>query len=194
MGATFSNSSTPGMPSSSSSSNSNSNNQSGAMSLGGDTQSSSSPSASSSSSLGQFTLPNSNASSNEANELIMPPRPKETKPFGAIDARFDIVVVCRKDEILLHPGSYRLTGDAMRSGGEGPDCMLAREIRAMVRNRAIVDPLIRQKPAIRFLVESQGAETFALARRQLLFSLPDWPVSLQVAGSPDADILSRTRW
>ena len=116
------------------------------------------------------------------------------RTHGAIDARFEIVVVCRKDEILLHPGTYRLTGDVLRSRGDGPDCMLVREIRAMVRNRAIVDPLIHQKPAIRFLVESQGAETFALARRQLLFSLPDWPVSLQVAGSHDADVFSRNRW
>ncbi len=72
--------------------------------------------------------------------------------------------------------------------------MLAREIRAMVRNRAIVDPMIRQKPAIKFLVESQGAETFAVARRQLLFSLPDWPVSLQVSGTHDIDVFSRNRW
>lgn len=114
--------------------------------------------------------------------------------MGSIDVRFPIVVVCRKDEVVLQPGSYRLTGDVLRSGGQGSDSILAREVRAMVRNRAIVDPMIRQKPAIRFLVESQGADTFALARRQLLFSLPDWPVSLQVAGSQDTDIFSRNRW
>ncbi len=124
----------------------------------------------------------------------MPPRPKEIQSPDSIEVRFEIVVVCRRDEIVLQPGSYRVTGDVLRSGGQGPDGMLAREIRAMVRNRAMVDPLIRQKPALRFLVEAQGAETFALARRQLLFSLPDWPVSLQVAGSQGTDILSRTRW
>jgi hypothetical protein len=124
----------------------------------------------------------------------MPPRKKDAAPEHAIDARFEIVVVCRKDEVLLHPGAYRLTGDVLRGRSEGPDSMLVREIRAMVRNRAIVDPLIHQKPAIRFLVESQGAETFAIARRQLLFSLPDWPVALQVAGSHDADVFSRNRW
>ena len=181
LAGTFSGSSSPsGMPSSVPPSSSNSSNQPGGMPLGGDTQSSTS--SSSNSSLGQFTLPNSSASSDEANELIMPPRPKQIPPEGAIDVRFEIVVVCRKDDVILQPGNYRLTGDVLRSGGQGSDCMLAREIRAMVRNRAIVDPLIRQKPAIRFLVETQGADTFALARRQLLFSLPDWPVSLQVAG------------
>ena len=137
---------------------------------------------------------NSSPNSKEANELMMPPRPKPVLPTGAIEAPFEIVVVCRKDEILLHPGSYRLTGDVLRSTGQGSDSMLAREIRAMVRNRAMVDPLIRQKPSLRFLVESQGAETFALARRQLLFSLPDWPVSLQVSGSQDPGVFSRKSW
>ncbi len=103
-------------------------------------------------------------------------------------------MVCRKDDVILQPGNYRLTGAALRNGGQASDCMLAREIRAMVRNREIIDPLIRQKPAIRFLVETQGADTFALARRQILFSLPDWPVSLQVAECDNTSILSRNRW
>jgi outer membrane biosynthesis protein TonB len=194
VGSSTSNGSASGMPASASSSNSGSSSQSGGMPLGDNSQSSMSSSASSSASFGQFGIPNSNASSDDANELKLPPRKKDAEPEHAIDARFEIVVVCRKDEVLLHPGAYRLTGDVLRSRGAGPDSMLAREIRAMVRNRAIVDPLIHQKPAIRFLVESQGAETFALARRQLLFALPDWPVSLQVAGSQDANILSRNRW
>jgi hypothetical protein len=114
--------------------------------------------------------------------------------MGSIDVRFEIVVVCRKDDIVLHPGSYRLTRDHLRSRQQGEDGLLAQEIRAMVRKRAIVDPMIRQKPCLRFLVESQGAETFAIARRQLLFALPDWPVSLQVAGSQNTGILSRKPW
>jgi hypothetical protein len=194
VGATSSSGSSPGTPSSSSSSPSDATSQSGGMPLGGMTQSSPSSLTSPNQSFGQFTLPNSDASSDDAKALTIPPRKKEFAPAGAIDSRFEIVVVCRKNEILLHPGAYRLTGDVLRSQGQGSDPMLAREIRAMVRNRALVDPLIRQKPAIRFLVESQGAETFALARRQLLFALPDWPVALQVAGSQDADIFSRNRW
>jgi hypothetical protein len=182
-----------GMPSSTSSNNNSSNNQSGGMPLGGNTQSSTLASPSSSiSSFGQST--SSSTNSEDVNDLIMPPRRKETLPTGAIEARFEIVVVCRKNDVVLQPGSYRITGDVLRSMGQGPDCILAREIRALVRNRAIVDPLIHQKPAIRFLVEQQGAETFALARRQLLFSLPDWPVSLQVSGSQDSGIFSRNPW
>jgi hypothetical protein len=183
-----------GAPSNSDSRNSASSSQSGGMPLGGTTQSSSSSSTSSSASFGQVGLPIPSPSSDDSKELTMPPRKKDAAPEHAIDARFEIVVVCRKDEVLLHPGAYRLTGDVLRGQGEGTDSMLVREIRAMVRNRAIVDPLIHQKPSIRFLVESQGAETFSVARRQLLFSLPDWPISLQVAGSHDADVFSRNRW
>lgn len=114
--------------------------------------------------------------------------------MGSIDVRFEIVVVCRKDGVVLHPGSYRLTSDLLRSRGRGEESLLAQEIRAMVRKRAMVDPLIRQRPTLRFLVEAQGAETFAIARRQLLFSLPDWPVSLQIAGAQDTGIFSRKSW
>ncbi len=182
---------TGALSSSAASSDSSSNNQPGAVPLGSNSQSSSSSaSVSSTNSFGLNTTPNTD----EANELIMPPRPKPVLPSGAIEAPFQIVVVCRKDEVLLHPGSYRLTGDVLRTKVQGSDSMLAREIRAMVRNRAMVDPLIRQKPSLRFLVEAQGAETFALARRQLLFSLPDWPVSLQVSGSQDPGVFSRNPW
>jgi hypothetical protein len=163
------------------------------MPLGGMTQSNQS-SSTSSSTIGQFGLPNSSASDGESKEFTPPSRKKDFEQPSPIDARFEIVVVCRKDEIVLQPGSYRVTGDVLRSRTSGSDSMLVREIRALVRNREIVDPLIHQKPAIRFLVESQGGETFAIARRQLLFALPDWPVSLQVAGSQHGDILSRTRW
>ena len=189
-GAMSSTSSGSGTPSSSTPDPSQSNSQSAGMPLGGASQPSSSTSSSSSLAFG----PNFSTSSDPASELKLPPRPKETPPMGSIEVRFEIVVVCRKDGVVLHPGSYRLTSDLLRSPGQGQDSLLAREIRAMVRNRAIVDPMIRQKPTLRFLVESQGADTFSIARRQLLFSLPDWPVALQVAGSQDPGIFSRKPW
>ena len=186
-----SNNQSGGMPRSLSSSNSTSNNQPGGMPLGSNTQTSMfSPSTSGD--FGQNT--SSSSPSDEADSLIMPPRPKQAPPIGSIEVRFEIVVVCRKDDIVLQPGSYRITSDILRSTAQGSDGTLAREIRAMVRNRALVDPLIRQKPAIRFLVESQGGDTFAIARRQLLFALPEWPVSLQVAGSQDVNVFNRNRW
>ena len=184
------------MSSTSTTTSSSSSNQSSGMPLGGNTASSlMSPGFSSPNfSFGQNSSPSSSSDPDELEGLIMPPRPKPAAPPGAIEVKFEIVVVCRKNDIVLQPGSYRVTGDVLRSAGPGKESTLAREIRAMVRNRALVDPLIRQKPTLRFLVESQGADTFVLARRQLLFALPDWPVSLQVAGSQDMDIFNRNRW
>jgi hypothetical protein len=114
--------------------------------------------------------------------------------MAAIEAPFEIVLVCRSDELVLNPGGYRLTKLALRDNGRGEECLLVREIRAMVRKRAVVDPLIRPRPSVKFLVETNGAETFAIARRQLLFSLPEWPVSLQVAGSQEAHVFSKEAW
>jgi hypothetical protein len=104
------------------------------------------------------------------------------------------VVVCRRNDVLLHPGGYRLTRQIIEQQQSGKDGMLAREIVAMVRKRAIVDPLIRPKPKIRFLVENDGAEMFWTARRQLLFTLPDWPTSLQVSGPQPARVFSKETW
>jgi hypothetical protein len=104
------------------------------------------------------------------------------------------VVVCRRDDVLLHPGGYRLTTQALAHQGPSKDGLLAREIVAMVRKRAIVDPLIRPKPKIKFLLETDGADTFWTARRQLLFSLPDWPMSLHVAGPQGSHIITKETW
>jgi hypothetical protein len=94
----------------------------------------------------------------------------------------------------LHPGGYRLSSQVMRQQGVNKNSMLAREIVAMVRKRAIVDPLIRPKPKIKFLLETNGSDTFWSARRQLLFSLPDWPMSLQVSGTQDLHVFSKETW
>ena len=85
---------------------------------------------------------------------------------GAIDVPFEIVVVCRRNDVLLHPGGYRITTQALESdAGKGADSepLLERELRAIVRKRAQVDPLIRPKPRVKFLVESGGSSTFWLA-------------------------------
>ena len=103
-------------------------------------------------------------------------------------------MVCRRNDLLLHPGAYRLTMQALEHQGPSKDGLLAREIVAMVRKRAIVDPLIRPKPKIKFLVETDGADTFWKARRQLMFSLPDWPMSLHVSGPQDLHIFTKETW
>ena len=68
------------------------------------------------------------------------------------------------------------------SNGEG---VLTNELRAIVRKRSLADPLIHLKPSVKFLVESQGGSTFWEARRQLMFALPDWPMSFRVSGAQD---------
>ena len=153
-----------------------------------------SPSTSSSSgsgfNLSSSALPNSD----KTDDFVFAPPPRPPEPKGAIDVPFEIVVVCRRHDVLLHPGGYRLTSQALRGQAHEQDNLLAREIRALVRKRAEVDPLIRPRPAIKFVVENDGATTFWAARRQLVFSLPEWPMSLQVAGSQGPHVFSEETW
>jgi hypothetical protein len=115
-------------------------------------------------------------------------------PFGSIEVPLEIVVVCRRNDLLVHPGGYRLTKAALEEKRPGDDGLLVREIRAIVWKRAVVDPLVRPKPSIKLLVESNGGSTFAIARRQLFFAVPKWPVSLQVAGSQEPHIFKQGTW
>ena len=143
-------------------------------------------------SLGQSGSADSKSSSSD--DFMVPPAPKPIPRATSIEIPYEIVVVCRRNDLLLHPGAYRLTMQALEHQGPSKDGLLAREIVAMVRKRAIVDPLIRPKPKIKFLVETDGADTFWKARRQLMFSLPDWPMSLHVSGPQDSHIFTKETW
>jgi len=177
-----------GSPLSSSSSQSSNSSTTG-LPFGSSSSSSSSPSGSSLS-FGQ----DGSSGSERSDELIFAPAPRPALPRGSIEVPFEIVVVCRQYDVLLHPGGYRLTTQVMQEHGASKESLLAREIVTMVNKRAIVDPLIRPKPRIKFLVESNGGETFWSARRQLLFSLPDWPMSLQVSGPQDSHVFTKETW
>ncbi len=123
--------------------------------------------------------------------LALPPIDTHRQP-GAINVPFEIVVVCRRDDVLLHPGGYRITAKALRDGAaktSNADGLLQRELRTMVRRRAQVDPLIRPKPRLKFLVETGGGTTFWTARKQLIFSNLDWPMTVQVAGPQSGYLL-----
>ena len=74
------------------------------------------------------------------------------------------------------------------------DALLRERVAVHGDVRAIVDPLIRPKPKIKFLVEANGSNTFWIARRQLLFSLPDWPMSLHVSGPQGSHIITKETW
>jgi hypothetical protein len=177
-----------GMPFSSSSS------VSSTASPGGIPMSSSSTTSSSSSSSSLFGQDSSSGSDSSDNDRIFAPAPKRQPPQGSIEVPFEIVIVCRQGDLLLHPGGYRLTTKALREQGSTKEGLLVRELMAMVRKRAIVDPLIRPKPKLKFLVETNGSETYWTARRQLLFSLPDWPMSLQVSGIHDSHVFTKETW
>src|SRR5262249_13392469 len=116
------------------------------------------------------------------------------KPTGSIEVAFEVVVVCRENSVLLHPGGYLITGQRLSEPRDGHESLLARELKAMVTKRSIVDPLIRPRPSIKFLVETNGGETFWLARRQILFELPDWPVSLQISGAHGPRVFDKGTW
>jgi hypothetical protein len=144
-----------------------------------------------------MSLPSFNASPDPDSEpdalkgLAMPPIDTHRQP-GAIDVPFEIVVVCRRDDLLLHPGGYRITAQSLQAGaakGDNAGPLLQRELKAIVRRRAQVDPLIRPKPRLKFLVEAGGASTFWTARRQLTFSELDWPMTVQVTGPQSGYLL-----
>ncbi len=165
-----------------SNSGSSSSRSSSSSASGGQSSSSSTPSGMSLPSLD--TRPDPSSEPDELKDLAAPPIDIHRKP-NAIDVPFDIVVVCRRNDLLLHPGGFRITsqslsGEAGKAEAGGP--LLERELRAMVRRRAQVDPLIRPKPRVRFLVEAGGSPTFWKARSQLTFTNLDWPMSVQVAG------------
>ncbi len=189
------------------SSNSSSTNASGSTSTSASSSSSSSASSSASAggSWGNVSPPPPQDSSNASPGLSLPSfsmspdpesEPDSRKPLaqppidyqrkpGQIDVPFEIVAVCRRDDILLHPGGYRITRQSLQSraaGGTKNEDMLKRELLAIVRKRAQVDPLIRPRPQIKFLVESGGGTTFWTAQQQLIFSNLNWPMSMQVAG------------
>jgi hypothetical protein len=100
-----------------------------------------------------------------------------------IDSPFEIVVVCERDGVVIHPGGYRISPKLLK----GKTDILPKELRSVVRTRQLVDPMIRPRPSIRFLVEPGGEDTYFDARRQTMLSGLDWPVTLQLG---DTSVLS----
>ncbi len=113
-------------------------------------------------------------------------------PTKSIDVPFEIVVVCRPDGAVIHPGGYMLTGKSLTAGKK--DSVMVRELLAVAQRRAESDPTIRPQPRVKFLVENGGSETFWAARKQILFSGLGWPMSLQVAGAQDPHVLGKETW
>lgn len=87
------------------------------------------------------------------------------------------MVVCEWNGVVIHPGAYRLTTKALKSGSD----VLVDQLERLVEHRAEKDPLIRLHPQVEFLVEPGGSDTYKLARQQLFSSGHEWPVSVQIA-------------
>jgi hypothetical protein len=102
----------------------------------------------------------------------------------------EIVVACAPTGVTIHPGGYQLTTRTLK----GKDEVLAKSLRTIVRQRQQVDPMIRPKPSIRFLVEPGGGDTYREARRQTVLSGIDWPTVLQVSDTRVLDFLPRERF
>ena len=102
----------------------------------------------------------------------------------------EVVVACGPEGVMIHPGGYQLSSRALK----GKEEVLARSLKTIVRQRQQVDPLIRPRPTIRFLVEPGGGETYREARRQTFLSGFDWPTVLQVSDTRVLDYWSRERF
>jgi hypothetical protein len=94
-----------------------------------------------------------------------------------IEAPLDLVIACGPGGAVLHPGGYRLSLPALQKPG-----VLARDLEAIVLNHALIDPSVRPRPRLEFLVEAGGIDTYKAARRQTTLAGLNWPVTLRLAG------------
>ena len=102
-------------------------------------------------------------------------------PAGSVvDKSFEIVVVCSLEGVIVQPGNYRVTADALRDR-EG---LFKKQVVALVKNRRAADPTTQVEPRVRFLVQPRGFETYRMARSQFFVSGLTWPTSTQFA-DPD---------
>jgi hypothetical protein len=113
-------------------------------------------------------------------------------PSKSIEVPFEIVVVCDREGLVVHPGGYRISTSSLQEAKKKD--LLTRELVGVVQQRASADPTIRPQPRVKFLVESSGSPAFWAARKQVLFSGLGWPMSLQVTGSQDVHPLGQETW
>ncbi|WP_422930552.1 hypothetical protein [Singulisphaera sp. PoT] len=96
-----------------------------------------------------------------------------------IHVPMEIVVACGPDGIVIHPGGYHLTTKALKE--KGKESVVTKTLKGVVQLRQQVDPMIRQMPSVRYLIESGGEETYREVRRQTVLSGLNWPSTLQVS-------------
>jgi len=106
-----------------------------------------------------------------------------------IEMPLDLTVACGPDGVVIHPGGYRLSRVALTRDGT-----LRRDLQTIVRNHELIDPAVRPRPRVRFLVEPGGTDTYWQARRQTVLSGLSWPVTIQVAGAQAPRVFPKERF
>jgi hypothetical protein len=122
------------------------------------------------------------------------PKPPASKPWRPkithqIEVPLDLVVACGPNGVVLHPGGYRLSRSAL-----GKDGVLRRDLETIVQNHELIDPGVRPRPRLQFLVERGGNDTYREARRQTVLAGLPWPVTHQVAGPPAPQVFGKERF
>ena len=82
----------------------------------------------------------------------------------SIRVPLNLVVACEPDGLILHPGGYRLSLASLKK-----DRGLKADLETIVRNHALIDPMIRPIPRLMFLVEPGGDASYLEARKQTGF-------------------------
>jgi hypothetical protein len=119
-----------------------------------------------------------------------PPVLPDSKNFKIVDKSYEIVVVCNARGVIVQPGAYRVTAQALKSR----DGLLKTEIVSLVKARRTLDPKQTIEPRVRFLVQPGGEGTYWTARSQFLLSGLDWPISTQVADRDALSVIPSESW
>ena len=86
-----------------------------------------------------------------------------------VDRRFEIVLVCGPRGVIVQPGTYRVTTDALKDR----DGLLKKQIVALVKAKRTADPKITIEPRVRFLVQPGGDQKAATSRQVTKEKLED---------------------
>ena len=119
-----------------------------------------------------------------------PPSLPEPSVSPIVDRRFEVVVVCSARGVIVMPGSYRVTADALKDR----DGLLKKQVVALVKAKRSSDPKTIIEPKVRFLVQPGGNATYWAARSQFLLSGLDWPISTHFADPDHPSILPSESW
>ncbi len=132
------------------------------------------------------SAPPSRAARARASTPAMPELPRGT----IVDRTFEVVAVCGPRGVIIQPGGYRVTSDALRDRAG----LFKKQIVGLVKARRAADPKVTVEPRVRFLIQPGGFATYRAARGQFLVSGLDWPSTSQVADPDPLAILPSEGW